>query len=123
MVESLEKLGDFARVAANADPNSIITCEDIIKNFFASRQLVFARLTLLSSPKLILIRETLLKLDLLGEGLDEALAATVIACADTDALAEEFLHHRDERLILGEFEALESLHGGLDTAGKRRGVV
>lgn len=123
MVESLEKLGDFARVAANADPNSIVTCEDVIKNFFASRQLVFARLTLLSSPKLILIRETLLKLDLLGEGLDEALAATVVACSDTNTLTEKFLDHRDERLILGELEALESLHGGLDAASERGGVV
>lgn len=123
MVESLEKLGDLTRVAANADPNSIVTCEDIIENFLASRQLVFASLTLLSSPKLILIREPLLELDLLSESLDEALAATVIACSDTNTLTEKFLHHWDERLVLGELEALESLHGGLDTAGERGGVV
>lgn len=123
MVESLKKLGDLTRVAANADPDGIVTCEDIIENFLASRQLVFICLTLLPSPKLILVRETLLELDLLSESLDEALASTVIACSDADALAEKLLHHRDERLILGEFEALESLHGGLDAAGQRRRVV
>lgn len=123
MVESLEKFGDLTRVTANTDPNSIVTCEDIIENFLASRQLVFTRLTLLSSPELILVGETLLELDLLGKSFDEALAATVVACSDADALAEKFLHHWDERLILGELEALESLHGGLDAAGERGGVV
>jgi hypothetical protein len=123
MVESLEKLGDFTRVTANADPNSIITCEDIIENFLASRQLVFTSLTLLSSPELILVGETLLERDLFGEGLDEALAATVIACSDADALAEKLLNHWDEGFVLGEFQALEGFHGGLDAAGERGGVV
>jgi hypothetical protein len=123
MVESLKKLGDLTRVTANADPNSIVTCEDIIENFLASRQLVFICLTLLPSPKLILVRETLLELDLLSESLDKALAAAMIACSDADALAEKLLHHWDERLILGELETLESLHGGFDAASQRGSVV
>lgn len=123
MVEGLKKLGDLTRVAGDANPNSIVAGKDIVEDLLAASQLMLTSLALLASPKLVLLREALLKLDLGGQGLDVTLAGTVVAGANANTLAKPLLDDGLKAVGLGELQALEGLVGSNDAAGQRRGVV
>jgi hypothetical protein len=123
VVKSLEKLGNLARVAGNADPNGIVAGENIIENLLTASQLMLTSLTLLASPKLVLLRKALLELDLGGQGLDVGLAGAVIAGADANTLTKPLLDDGLKAVGLGKLQALEGLVGSNDAAGQRRGVV
>lgn len=123
MVEGLKKLGNLTRVAGNANPNGVVAGKYIVEDLLATGQLMLTSLTLLSSPKLVLVREALLELDLGGQGLDITLARAVVTGADANTLTKPLLDDGLKTVGLGELQALEGLVGSDNTAGQRRGVV
>jgi hypothetical protein len=123
MVQSLEELRNLTRVTANADPSSIVSGENIVQNLLASLQLMLSRLTLDTRPKRVVLSKPLLELDLGRKTADVGLVGAVVARADANALAQEFLYYRNKRLVLGKLDTLEGFVGSLYTARERRSVV
>jgi hypothetical protein len=116
VVKGLEKLGDLARVATDADPHRVIDGENVIEDVLGTLQLVLTRLALLASPVRVLLGKSLLELNLGCKSADVGLVAAVVTCTYADTLAKKLLDDRHKRLALGEVQALECLVGGLDAA-------
>lgn len=101
MPEDPQDTPDFAAVRRDREPSVVVVCKDIVEYASRSRILSSRGLGEGAGPKLIFLCETGLDGPFWEEALNVRLVVSTVAGVRGDSLAEQLLHYRDERELVG----------------------
>lgn len=125
VVQHGEDGANLARVAGDTEPGVVVVGEDVVNDNLAAGDLVSRGLALVlgALPKLVLLGEARLELEVGSKSVDLSLGGAAVAGVDADALTEKLLDGGLEgvgvrKLLVGKGEL-----GRLDASSERRAVV
>lgn len=97
----------------------MVVCEDVIKHSLGAGVLAGLRLRLQRGPIRVFFGKALFKLKCREVLVDIGLVVATVASVRTDAFTKQLLNHRDNRLLVGEVDALKSQPCSIEAAVQR----
>lgn len=110
-------------MARYRDISTAVVGEDVVEDFLASDVLIYIRFPIQRLPQSIFLTEASLDVVAWVREVDVFPITAAVARMPADALPEQLLHRRDERVRMREREASEGEVGSHETAAQRAGVV
>lgn len=123
MAQSTQNAADLATVRGDGDPCVVVGREDRVEDALGAGVLGTGSFTRDAVPKLVVLRKAWFNLPSREQIVDIGPVTPMITRVRRDALAEELLDGRDERVVVRQREVGESDVCCAQAAGQGRGVV